>query len=101
MAAVLAVSDRAVATSGDYERGDHVSGRANRSRRDRLRSVTVVGPRLAFTDAYATAVYAMGLEGLAWLTSNRSRRRLRRLRHHPRRRTVWTEEMDRYLVRED
>ena len=33
VAAVLAVSDRAVATSGSYERGDHIVGPADRSRR--------------------------------------------------------------------
>ena len=27
----------------------------------------VVGPGLAFTDAYATAVFVMGSEGLAWM----------------------------------
>ena len=50
-----------------------------------LRSVTVVGPGLAFTDAYATAVYAMGLDGLGWLAADPDRAPLRRLRHHRRR----------------
>ena len=31
--------------------------------------MTLVGPGLAFTDAYATAVFAMGLDGLRWLAS--------------------------------
>ena len=85
VAAVLEVSDRAVATSGDYERGDHVTDPRTGRAATGLRSVTVVGPRLAFTDAYATAVFAMGLEGLTWLAERRPRRRLRRLRHHRRR----------------
>jgi thiamine biosynthesis lipoprotein len=29
--------------------------------------VTVVGPELARADAYATAAFAMGVEGLKWL----------------------------------
>ena len=64
---VLAVTDGAVATSGTYERGDHVinprTGKAARG----LRSVTVVGPDLSLADAYATAALAMGEGGIAWL----------------------------------
>ena len=30
-------------------------------------SATVVGPNLALADAYATAVFVMGLEGLEWV----------------------------------
>ena len=32
--------------------------------------MTVVGPALAFTDAYATALFVMGLDGLRWLASH-------------------------------
>ena len=64
---VLAVTEGAVATSGTYERGDHVinprTGKAARG----LRSVTVVGPDLALADAYATAALAMGEGGISWL----------------------------------
>jgi thiamine biosynthesis lipoprotein len=66
IAAVLAVEDLAVATSGAYERGAHIvdphSGRAPTG----LLSVTVVGPDLTTTDAYATAAFAMGTAGPAW-----------------------------------
>ena len=77
VAAVLAVSDRAVATSGSYERGDHIRdpragdvGVAGEAAVSGIRSVTVVGPALAFTDAYATALFVMGLDGLRWLASH-------------------------------
>jgi FAD:protein FMN transferase len=100
VAAVLAVSDRAIATSGDYERGDHVrdprTGRAAAG----LRSVTVVGPRLAFTDAYATAVYVMGLDGLTWLATDGRGDDYAAYAITDDGRAVWTEGMDRYLVRE-
>ncbi len=66
-AAILAVRDVAVATSGLYERGDHIvdphTGLAPRE----LRSMTVVGPQLALADAYATAAFAMGEAGIAWV----------------------------------
>ena len=67
LAWVLAVTDGAVATSGTYERGDHVfNPRAGGPARG-LRSVTVVGPDLALADAYATTALAMGEPGLTWL----------------------------------
>jgi thiamine biosynthesis lipoprotein len=100
VAAVLAVSDRAVATSGAYERGEHIvdarSGRAPAG----LRSVTVVGPGLAFTDAYATAIYVMGLDGLEWLTSRPERSSFAAYAVTDDDRAVWTKGLERYLVRE-
>ncbi len=66
LAAVLELSDAAVATSGTYERGAHIvdphSGRAPTG----VASVTIVGPRLATADAYATAAFAMGTAGPRW-----------------------------------
>lgn len=66
VAAVLAVTDMAVATSGAYERGDHVldphSGRAPQG----VHSVTICGDDLGTADAYATAAFAMGAAGPEW-----------------------------------
>jgi thiamine biosynthesis lipoprotein len=64
---VLALTDGAVATSGTYERGEHVwNPRTGKPARG-LRSVTVVGADLALADAYATAALAMGESGIRWL----------------------------------
>jgi thiamine biosynthesis lipoprotein len=64
---VLGGTDLAVATSGGYERGDHViDPRRGRPARG-LRSVTVVGTDLGTADAYATAALAMGQAGVGWL----------------------------------
>jgi thiamine biosynthesis lipoprotein len=100
VAAVLAVSDRAVATSGSYERGDHITDPHSGAAPTGLRSVTVVGPRLAFTDAYATAIYVMGLDGLRWLASDPERADYAACAITDDGRTVWTDAMERYLVRE-
>ena len=66
VAAVIEADDLAIATSGTYERGEHIinphSGRAPRG----VLSVTVTGPDLATADAYATAAYAMGEAGPGW-----------------------------------
>ncbi|HYM57489.1 MAG TPA: FAD:protein FMN transferase [Solirubrobacteraceae bacterium] len=66
LAAVLALTDAAVATSGAYERGEHiVDPRSGRPPAGVL-AVTVVGPDLATADAHATAAFAMGVAGPAW-----------------------------------
>jgi thiamine biosynthesis lipoprotein len=66
LAAVLAVEDLAVATSGEYERGAHILDPHTGAPPAGLLSVTVVGPDLAVADAYATAAFAMGSDGPAW-----------------------------------
>lgn len=59
--------DGAIATSGRYERGDHIRGTGM----DGLASVSVVGPRLAIADALATAVMAVGLDTAGWFSDFR------------------------------
>ena len=66
VAAVLGLTDAAVATSGAYERGEHiVDPSCGRPPRGTL-AVTVLGRDLATADAYATAAFAMGERGPAW-----------------------------------
>ena len=52
--------DRAVATSGSYERGDHVLDPRSGEPAVGLLSATVVGPDLALVDALATGLFASG-----------------------------------------
>jgi FAD:protein FMN transferase len=67
-AAVLALSGRAaIATSATYERGAHIMDPATGEPTAGLASVTIVGDDLTFVDAYATAVFVMGVDGLEWL----------------------------------
>ncbi|MEA2297392.1 MAG: FAD:protein transferase [Solirubrobacteraceae bacterium] len=66
IAMVLSVADAAVATSGAYERGEHIVDPHTGRPPDGVLSVTVVGPDLASADAYATAAYAMGPDGAGW-----------------------------------
>ena len=67
VAAVIALADGAVATSGLYERGEHIRDPHTGRVPGELRSVTVVGPMLAIADAFATAAFAMGAAGPAWV----------------------------------
>ncbi|MBV8979995.1 MAG: FAD:protein FMN transferase [Acidimicrobiia bacterium] len=57
---VVEVDCGAVATSGSYERGDHVFDPRTGAPARGLASVTVVGPDLGTADAYATAAFALG-----------------------------------------
>ena len=69
LAAVLAIRDGAVATSGAYERGEHIRNPLTGRAPEGLLSVTIVGPSLTLADAYATAAFAMGSSGLAWVAT--------------------------------
>jgi FAD:protein FMN transferase len=64
---VVAGTDLAVATSGTYERGQHVVDPRRGRPAAGVCSVTVTGPDLGRADAYATAAVAMGEAGLDWL----------------------------------
>jgi len=61
IAATVAVDDGAIATSGEYERGQHVLDPHTRRPPEGVLSVTIVGPDLATADAYATAAFAQGV----------------------------------------
>jgi thiamine biosynthesis lipoprotein len=65
---VVVGRDLAVATSGVAERGLHVIDPHTGRGASNLASVTLVGPELTLTDAYATAALAMGLDAPSWLS---------------------------------
>jgi len=67
VAAVIAISDLGVATSGRYVRGDHIIDPRTGAPATAVMSVTVVGPDLALADGYATAALVLGDEGPVWL----------------------------------
>jgi FAD:protein FMN transferase len=66
VAAVIELTDAAVATSGAYERGPHVLDPHTGLPARGVHSVSVVGPDLGTADAYATAAFAMGEAGPRW-----------------------------------
>jgi thiamine biosynthesis lipoprotein len=67
IAVVVEGDDLAIATSGAYARGDHVLDPHTGAPPSGLLSATVTGPDLGTADAFATAVFAMGEAGVAWL----------------------------------
>ena len=67
LAMVLQAHDLAVATSGRYERGDHIDDPRTGSPATGVASTTVCGPDLGLADAFATAAFVLGEEGPAWV----------------------------------
>lgn len=66
VAAVIHANNLAIATSGTYERGEHIINPHTAQAPHGVLSVTITGPDLATADAYATAAFAMGINGPAW-----------------------------------
>jgi thiamine biosynthesis lipoprotein len=66
----LSVTSEGVATSGTYIRGQHIYDPFHEtSKLETVMSLTVVGPNIYEADRFATAAFAMGLEGIAFIES--------------------------------
>lgn len=57
---LLSISNGAVATSGNYERGQHIINPKTKKPANELLSVTVTGPDMIKADVLATAIFAAG-----------------------------------------
>lgn len=66
---VVLASDLAVATSGTYEKGEHIYDPHTGRPATALLSMTVVGPSIVDADVFATAAFAMGPAGLDFIDS--------------------------------
>lgn len=64
---VVHIRDAAMATSGRYERGDHIVDPTDGAGRRMLDSATVVGPDGGLADALATALVVAGAYGVRFL----------------------------------
>ncbi|WP_331446754.1 FAD:protein FMN transferase [Streptomyces xanthochromogenes] len=64
---ISAPHDLAVATSGTFERGDHIFDPHTGTPARTFASLTLIGPRLTLTDTYATAAFARGGSAREWL----------------------------------
>lgn len=66
---VLGLREGAAATSGTYERGDHIYDPHTGRAATELASITVVGPDIVVADVFATAAFAMGARGAEWVAA--------------------------------
>jgi thiamine biosynthesis lipoprotein len=64
---VIYVSDEGVATSGTYIRGLHIYNPKDHKPMDKIVSLTVIGPNVYEADRFATAAFAMGLDGINFI----------------------------------
>jgi thiamine biosynthesis lipoprotein len=69
LATLVEGTDLAVATSGTYERGEHLRDPRSGLPATGLASVTVCAADLATADAWSTAAFALGDDAPAWLAS--------------------------------
>jgi thiamine biosynthesis lipoprotein len=67
---IYSISDGAIATSGTYERGNHIIDPQTRSIAVGSRSATVVGKNAGLTDALATALIVAGRDGAHWFSKH-------------------------------
>lgn len=62
------LKDEGVATSGTYIRGQHIYNPKNKEGKiDDIVSLTVIGPNVYEADRFATAAFAMGIDGINFI----------------------------------
>jgi FAD:protein FMN transferase len=64
---VVYLSDRGMATSGTYIRGQHIYNPHKPGTLDELLSLSVIGPDVYEADRFATAAFAMGRKGIYFI----------------------------------
>jgi FAD:protein FMN transferase len=69
---VLSFTDCGIATSGTYERGEHIYNPKTGKIQNEIVSFTVVGPNVYEADRFATACFAMGRKGMELIASKES-----------------------------
>lgn len=95
VAAVALLKDMAIATSGAYERGDHIIDPVTGAAPHDLLSISVIGRDLTFADAYATAAFVKGRDGPTWVASLAGYEAFAATAEG---RAVWTDGCDRLLA---
>jgi thiamine biosynthesis lipoprotein len=66
---VLHLTDVGIATSGLYERGMHIYNPVKKKLATEIKSMTVIAHDIYEADRFATAAFAMGIQGLEFLES--------------------------------
>lgn len=64
---IVHVSNKGVATSGNYARGPHIFNPVTKKKAESIASITVIGPNIYEADRFATAAFAMGKEGIYFI----------------------------------
>lgn len=64
---VIQLSNKGVATSGTYAKGEHIYNPVENIPAAEIAAITVIGPNCYEADRFATAAFAMGQRGIAFL----------------------------------
>jgi thiamine biosynthesis lipoprotein len=64
---VLKISNKGIATSGNYQRGKHILNPKTKIAADEIASITVIGSNVYEADRFATAAFAMGERGIEFI----------------------------------
>jgi len=64
---VLRVLNAGIATSGNYQRGEHIINPKTKLPADEIASMTVIGSNVYEADRFATAAFAMGEKGIEFI----------------------------------
>ena len=64
----IVVASEGIATSGTYIRGQHIYDPFKPKKKlNQVRSLTVIGPNIYEADRFATAAFAMGVDGISFI----------------------------------
>lgn len=64
---VVRLKNQGIATSGTYIRGQHIYNPFSDQIIDEVKSLTVIGPNVYEADRFATAAFAMGVQGIGFI----------------------------------
>ena len=65
---IVALTNKGIATSGNYIRGAHIYNPKNKKPAQEIASITVIGPNVYDADRFATAAFAMGEKGIEFIS---------------------------------
>jgi thiamine biosynthesis lipoprotein len=64
---IVRLSNKGIATSGNYQRGEHILNSKNKIAAKEVASISVIGPNVYEADRFATAAFAMGEKGIEFI----------------------------------
>jgi thiamine biosynthesis lipoprotein len=64
---IVRISNKGIATSGNYQRGEHIINPKTKIAAAEIASISVIGPNIYEADRFATAAFAMGEKGINFI----------------------------------
>jgi thiamine biosynthesis lipoprotein len=64
---IVRLSNIGIATSGNYQRGEHILNPKTKVAAKEISSISIIGPNIYEADRFATAAFAMGEKGIEFI----------------------------------